>query len=110
MAEEPGNRWTYNSGAAHLLSAIIQETTGMTALAFAEEHVFAPLGISEAAWRPDPQGRSPRITSCIASSRRSVAAHAPRQSRAPPSRRGRSAAAEPCTLAGAEPIEGVGAR
>lgn len=58
MAEEPGNRWNYNSGASHLLSAIIQETTGMTALEFAEEHLFDPLGISRAVWRSDPQGRN----------------------------------------------------
>lgn len=58
MATEPGTRWNYNTGAAHLLSAIIQETTGVTALAFAEEHLFGPLGISEVNWLADPQGRS----------------------------------------------------
>jgi CubicO group peptidase (beta-lactamase class C family) len=58
MAEEPGSRWNYNGGASHLLSAIIQETTGMTALEFAEEHLFGPLGISKATWSSDPQGRN----------------------------------------------------
>jgi CubicO group peptidase (beta-lactamase class C family) len=58
MAEEPGTRWNYNSGASHLLSATIQETTGMTALEFAEEHLFGPLGISGAVWGRDPQGRN----------------------------------------------------
>ena len=58
MAEEPGVRWYYNDGASHLLSVIIQETTGMTALEFAEKHLFDPLGISEAMWPSDPQGRN----------------------------------------------------
>jgi CubicO group peptidase (beta-lactamase class C family) len=58
MAEEPGTRWNYNDGASHLLSAIIQETTGMTALELAEEHLFDPLGISVAGWLSDPQGRN----------------------------------------------------
>jgi CubicO group peptidase (beta-lactamase class C family) len=58
MAEKPGSRWNYNGGASHLLSAIIQETTGITALEFAEEHLFGPLGISEVLWSSDPQGRS----------------------------------------------------
>jgi CubicO group peptidase (beta-lactamase class C family) len=63
MAAEPGTRWNYNTGASHLLSAIIQETTGMTELAFAEEHLFGPLGISEVSWGTDPQGRSSGGTS-----------------------------------------------
>ena len=58
MVAEPGTRWTYNDGASHLLSAIIQETTGMTALEFAEEHLFGPLGISRVLWSSDPQGRN----------------------------------------------------
>jgi CubicO group peptidase (beta-lactamase class C family) len=58
MEEEPGTRWNYNSGASHLLSAIIQETTGMTALEFAQEHLFGPLGISEVVWSGGNQGRN----------------------------------------------------
>jgi CubicO group peptidase (beta-lactamase class C family) len=58
MEAEPGTRWNYNGGASHLLSAIVQETTGMTALEFAEEHLFGPLGISEVAWLGGNQGRN----------------------------------------------------
>jgi CubicO group peptidase (beta-lactamase class C family) len=58
MAEEPGTRWNYNSGASHLLSAIIQETTGMTALELAQEYLFGPLGISEVVWSGGNQGRN----------------------------------------------------
>ncbi|MDY7040100.1 MAG: serine hydrolase, partial [Chloroflexota bacterium] len=39
-----------------LLSAIIQEMTGASALAFAEEHLFGPLGISDVEWPSNPQG------------------------------------------------------
>jgi CubicO group peptidase (beta-lactamase class C family) len=56
MAEEPGTRFEYCNGASLLLSAIIQETTGMTALAFANEHLFGPLGIIDVEWSSSPQG------------------------------------------------------
>jgi CubicO group peptidase (beta-lactamase class C family) len=58
MREEPGTRFEYCNGASFLLSAIIQETTGMSALAFAEEHLFGPLGISDVDWPSNPQGIS----------------------------------------------------
>lgn len=56
MAEAPGSRFEYCNGASFLLSAIIQQTTGMTALAFAEEHLFGPLGITDVEWSANPQG------------------------------------------------------
>jgi hypothetical protein len=40
----------------HLLSAVLQEAEGMTALEFARLHLFGPLGIGEVLWRADPQG------------------------------------------------------
>jgi CubicO group peptidase (beta-lactamase class C family) len=46
----------YNTGASHLLTAIVQRVSGMTAAAFAEQHLFQPLGIVEYTWRQDPQG------------------------------------------------------
>lgn len=58
MAEDPGTRFEYCNGASFLLSAIIQETTGMSALAFANEHLFGPLGIIDAEWASNPQGIS----------------------------------------------------
>lgn len=58
MAEEPGARFEYCNGASFLLSAIIQETTGMSALGFAEQHLFGPLGISDIDWPSSPQGTS----------------------------------------------------
>jgi len=56
MAEAPGSRFEYCNGASLLLSAIIRETTGKSALEFAEEHLFGSLGISDVEWSSNPQG------------------------------------------------------
>jgi hypothetical protein len=56
MIEPPGTRFEYCNGASFLLSAIIQETTGMNAAAFAEAYLFRPLGISDVVWPANPQG------------------------------------------------------
>ncbi|EFM12467.1 beta-lactamase [Paenibacillus curdlanolyticus YK9] len=46
----PGRAFCYNSGGSHLLSAILTEATGVSALSYAAEHLFGPLGIQRAAW------------------------------------------------------------
>lgn len=56
VAWEPGTHFVYCSPAMHLLSPILQRATGMTALDFARQNLFAPLGIEEALWESDPQG------------------------------------------------------
>jgi len=56
MVHEPGTSFCYDSPGMHLLSAILQESTGMTALEFAQLNLFEPLGIREAIWESDPQG------------------------------------------------------
>jgi CubicO group peptidase (beta-lactamase class C family) len=58
MAKSPGAVFNYNSGNAHLLSAIITKVTGRSALDYATEKLFGPLGISDVHWRHDPQGVS----------------------------------------------------
>ncbi|MFX1253282.1 MAG: serine hydrolase [Promethearchaeota archaeon] len=60
MVTEPGTYYRYNSGASHLLSAIIQQTTGSTTLEFALEYLFEPLGIEESdvVWMADSQGNA----------------------------------------------------
>lgn len=58
MVSEPGSEFCYDSPGMHILSAILQETTGMTALDFARQNLFEPLGIQEAVWESDPQGYS----------------------------------------------------
>ena len=56
MAGAPGTRYQYCNGAPFLLSAILQEQTGMQALSFAEKNLFGPLGVSEVGWPANPQG------------------------------------------------------
>lgn len=56
VAHEPGAVFCYNSGASHLLSALLHAATGQSTLAYAEERLFAPLGIAGVSWRTDPQG------------------------------------------------------
>ena len=56
MVADPGTKWMYNSGASHLLSAIIQRTSGMNTLDFAKQYLFEPLNIQNVTWVYDPQG------------------------------------------------------
>ncbi|NOR88978.1 MAG: serine hydrolase [Anaerolineales bacterium] len=58
MEGEPGERFEYCNGASHLLSGIIQETTGVSANEYAMENFFGPLGISDVDWPSSPQGIS----------------------------------------------------
>lgn len=55
MAAEPGTIFVYNSGASHVLSAIIQQITNMTTLAFAKQYLFTPLNITDFLWEKSPQ-------------------------------------------------------
>jgi CubicO group peptidase (beta-lactamase class C family) len=56
MTEQPGTRWNYCSICSHVLTAILQETTGMNPRDFAEQYLFKPLGISGVNWISDPDG------------------------------------------------------
>lgn len=56
MAKSPGTRFEYCNGASFLLSAILQEQTGMNAVTFADKHLFGPLGISDVTWPSNSQG------------------------------------------------------
>jgi CubicO group peptidase (beta-lactamase class C family) len=58
MAQPPGAGFYYNSGNAHLLSAILSKITGAGALDYAKQQLFGPLGITDVFWRRDPQGIS----------------------------------------------------
>ncbi len=58
MAEAPGTRFYYNSGNSHLLSAIVGKLTGRSAVDYARERLFGPLGIDDVLWQADPQGIS----------------------------------------------------
>jgi CubicO group peptidase (beta-lactamase class C family) len=56
VANEPGKHFEYCSPGMRLLSAILQEATGMTSLEFARLNLFDPLGIQDVLWDVDPQG------------------------------------------------------
>jgi CubicO group peptidase (beta-lactamase class C family) len=59
MAAKPGTKFNYCTGAVELLSAVVQQATGTSAREFANQNLFAPLGIGplpEAQWPSDPQG------------------------------------------------------
>jgi len=58
VIEEPGTRFEYTNGVSHLLSCIINETTGMSSLEYATEKLFGPLGFDDVVWRNDSLGRN----------------------------------------------------
>lgn len=52
----PGTHYVYNSGATHMLSAILQRLTGQRLLDYLGPRLFEPLGITGATWESSPQG------------------------------------------------------
>lgn len=53
---EPGTRFLYNTGNSQLLATIVEKSTGMDILSFARKRLFAPLGITDVAWKVDRAG------------------------------------------------------
>jgi CubicO group peptidase (beta-lactamase class C family) len=56
LEHEPGTHWNYNTGASHILSAILTEATGLSAREFAQQRLFDPLGSASGSWLADPRG------------------------------------------------------
>ncbi len=56
MSRDPGMDFNYCNGVSHLLSAIVHETTGLTALELTRERLFPVLGIGRVTWERDPDG------------------------------------------------------
>lgn len=54
--EPPGTVFNYSSIDSHLISAILTQTTGQSALSYASENLYEPLGILNRQWSSDPQG------------------------------------------------------
>lgn len=58
MKTEPGDEFLYCSGCSHVLSAIVQESTGDNLSDFAQANLFKPLGIKNYRWENGSQGTS----------------------------------------------------
>jgi CubicO group peptidase (beta-lactamase class C family) len=56
LQDAPGTKFSYNNGAAHLLSVMLTASTGMPLTRFAEERLFGPLGVADYRWPADPEG------------------------------------------------------
>lgn len=58
MAADPGRRFNYNSGNAHLLSTAVSRASRVSTLEFANRYLFGPLGftIPVLQWKMDPSG------------------------------------------------------
>jgi CubicO group peptidase (beta-lactamase class C family) len=56
MTSDPGDKFVYCSGGMHLLSGIISQVTGGSALELARRELFGPLGIRNEIWPADPNG------------------------------------------------------
>jgi CubicO group peptidase (beta-lactamase class C family) len=52
----PGEVWNYNTGASHILSAILAEATGVSSRDFAQAHLFGPLDEEVGPWPTDNRG------------------------------------------------------
>jgi CubicO group peptidase (beta-lactamase class C family) len=52
----PGGRFTYSTGDTHLLAAVLTKAVDMPLCAYAQRHLFDPLGEEIGAWDRDPQG------------------------------------------------------
>ncbi len=56
MQYTPGTEFHYCNPGSTVLSGLINQTTGMSALDFANEYLFGPLGIENAFWVADSKG------------------------------------------------------
>ena len=56
MVHQPGEEFRYCSGCSHVLSGIVQRTSGMDTESFARQYLLAPLGIKNYEWEKDSQG------------------------------------------------------
>lgn len=56
VTKAPGNHFLYNSGASHVLGAIVERVTGSRLADYLQPRLFAPLGIDRPSWEEAPQG------------------------------------------------------
>jgi len=55
--QAPGEPFVYDTGASHVLGALVATVTGQDLAAFLQTRLFGPLGITDWAWETDPKGR-----------------------------------------------------
>lgn len=58
LRHAPGQVFGYDSQASHLLSVMLARTTGIGTAAFAERHLFGPLGVPHYRWDTDGRGHA----------------------------------------------------
>lgn len=56
FSHQPGTQFLYDSGASHLLAAILKKATGQEVEAYAKEKLFSPLGIRGYDWEKSAEG------------------------------------------------------
>ncbi|MDD3193673.1 MAG: serine hydrolase [Oscillospiraceae bacterium] len=56
LVSQPGTTFAYSTGGTHLLAAALEAATGKKTLDYAQENLFAPLGMESVTWGTDPQG------------------------------------------------------
>ena len=57
MVDRPGGEMIYSTGTTHILGAVLAKATGQPLRAFAQEHLFDPLGVRIRSWQQAPTGR-----------------------------------------------------
>ncbi len=57
VVAEPGAEFLYSSGLSHVIAEVNNRGSGKSLLAFVQQHLFGPLGITTATWDPDLSGR-----------------------------------------------------
>ncbi|MGD8319299.1 MAG: serine hydrolase [Gemmatimonadota bacterium] len=56
IVSQPGTRFNYSDGSAHLVAVALAEAAGMPLPDFAGTYLFAPMGIAPRVWLADQQG------------------------------------------------------
>lgn len=56
LVDKPGEKFAYNTGLPHFLSAIITNTSKMSTLDFADKYLFNQIGVSVEQWEMDRKG------------------------------------------------------
>jgi CubicO group peptidase (beta-lactamase class C family) len=56
LERPPGTYWHYNTGACHILSAVLTQAVSLPAREYAQRKLFGPLDTEVRGWVVDPQG------------------------------------------------------